>query len=129
MERVDATVRHKGLLTSSVQRYGLTPAEVVILQRIHGTDAVVDAKESLQGRSKLSHAEELNRINEFYGIDNKALAMIADAFPGHAPKLPTKFEEIGLTVDKNVVAKSKVKPASTPAAVQEVTAEAPNPLQ
>lgn len=98
METCNVTVRHKGKLTSSVRRRGVTPAEAVLLMRMHGNDALVDYELNPEP-VKTDHIAELERLRDFYGVSAENLRLIDESFPGHSPKLPEKFSGIGVTID------------------------------
>lgn len=81
-----------------VEKAPVTPAEVVVLQRIHGHDAVTDIKILNSTSDRRSHAGELDRLREFYTMrDGDNGPPIVDAcFPGAFPRLPVTFREIGI---------------------------------
>lgn len=95
MQTATALVRHKGSLTSIVKKRGLTPAEVVILQRIHAPDAVVDVVLEPTDHDR-DAAEEFDRLHTVYGSSKGGAEVITAAFPGSNPRLPLTFKEIGI---------------------------------
>jgi len=120
MQIATAHVRHKGSLNSVVRKRNLTPAEVVVLQRIHSPDAVVDVV--LQsGQSDNDNTTEIDRLRATYGTTKDGAKTLEELFPGHAPKLPTSFKEIGIDAAPPVKASGRktIKddaPAADPAA-------------
>jgi hypothetical protein len=88
MQRCIATVRLGGNMKSTVVKQGVSPAEVLVLRRIHGDDAVVDFKPDGNDRGKA--VNEAERLRNQYGRQYTA------TFPGSHPKLPERFAEIGV---------------------------------
>ena len=97
METCNVTVRHGGKLTSSVRRRNVTPAEAVLLKKLHAEDALVDYALNAEPVDR-SDIEELERLRDFYGVSAENLKIIDAAFPGHSPKLPATFAEIGVSI-------------------------------
>lgn len=61
----DAKVRLLGSLNNEVRKTDLTPAEIAILQRIHGADAVADVKKVGQVAKRTDRSER-NRLLRTY---------------------------------------------------------------
>lgn len=120
MELCNVTVRHKGKLTSTVRRRNVTPAEVVLLRRLHGNDATVEF-ELVAEPVKRGSVEEIERLRDFYGVSAENLKLLDEAFPGHSPKLPETFAEIGVTIDA-VEPKRRRRPVDNAPAVENVLA-------
>jgi hypothetical protein len=101
MELCSATIRLSGSLTNTVFKTHITPAEVLILQSIHGEDAVVDCKAS--GSNRAEHSKEWERLSSIYdnsnGVttpDGENASIMVRLFPGAVKKLPITFHEIGM---------------------------------
>lgn len=95
---------------NTIQKYGITPAEVAVLMRIHGDGAVFDIKPG--GNVKRSSREELARLRETYtrNTPNGNVAPEVDAlFPGVAARVFETFDEMGLD-GSLYAAKERVKP-------------------
>jgi hypothetical protein len=91
MQRCTCTVRLSGDVGHTVALEGVSPAEVLVLRRIHGEDAVVDFAPDGNDRGKAG-LDEVGRLKGKYGDHFDA------SFPGSAPKLPIDFEDIGVTL-------------------------------
>jgi len=103
MQHASCFVRLSGDLGTDIARAPVTPAEVVLLRAIHGPEAV-SRVELIPGSSndKTPHADELERLRMHYTAMTEDGAKVIDkVFPGHAPQLPTTFDEIGITVGVN----------------------------
>lgn len=81
-----------------VEKAPVTPAEVVVLQRIHGHDAVTDIKILNPTSDRRSHAGELDRLREFYTmrVEDNGPPIVDACFPGAFPRLPVMFRDIGV---------------------------------
>lgn len=88
MQVCSATVRLGGLLTQTVFKEGLTPAEVIVLRGIHGDDSVVGIK--VTGSTKTADAgKEKARLVSIYGKPR-----VEAVFPGARPDFPQTFEQV-----------------------------------
>ena len=103
MQTCSITLRLGGSLLHTVQKIGVTPAEILVLQNIHGSDAVVDVRAT---RSRLStHAAEWDRLAALYdkastwaSPEQNAGSVLSKLFPGAMRKLPLTLAEIGIEV-------------------------------
>jgi len=87
MQLYDATVRLQANPMHEVPKSGLTAPEVLLLQFVHGEDAVVRVRKGKM--DKRSHEDERLRLSTRYG-DKR----VADMFgPGHT-KLPIKLDNV-----------------------------------
>ncbi|CAB4139232.1 hypothetical protein UFOVP807_12 [uncultured Caudovirales phage] len=77
----------------------VTPAEIVMLRHIHGSDSVVAPVdvESI----KRSNADEVSRLKSVYGDD-----VFKQVFPGAMPKVPSDLSEVNVEIE----AKAKDEP-------------------
>lgn len=88
MQRCTATIRLAGDMLNTVQKSGLSPAEIIILRHIHGgPDAVVDIQPNYMDKS--THMGEYDRLCSIYRAD-----VVATIFPGAMPRLPVSLKEI-----------------------------------
>lgn len=71
MNLYKAKVRINGSLNNEVRKTGLTAAEIAILQRIHGKDAVIDVVEVGSVRKRTDRSER-NRLAGLYPIGPSA---------------------------------------------------------
>lgn len=103
MQLCNVTVRNGGSLLHTVPRLNVTPAEILILQRIHGEDAVVDIRPTRVDKTirpeilwdQLVRRYERNTaFAPRPGDERKSL--MAELFPGAVKKLPATLDEIGL---------------------------------
>lgn len=82
---------------NTVPKYYVTPAEVAVLQHIHGSDAVSEI--AIAGDVKRSNREERTRLLEKYGRneDGRWQSPAVDAlFPGVAARVFETFREMEL---------------------------------
>jgi hypothetical protein len=85
-----AEILLNGNLQHSVVRVVSAP-EVIVLRDIHGNDAVINVSDV--SSVKRSNNEELDRLKLYYTPD-----VVAKAFPGSMPKIPSTFSEVGIDV-------------------------------
>lgn len=106
MQQANCHVRLAGDVGNEVFKSCITPAELLILQAIHGGGSVL--KIEPRGMDKRSHADEIERLKTEYGDDN-----FKKVFPGFAPQLPVSFRDVGVDVHSDdegpVTAKTKAK--------------------
>lgn len=104
MQLCNIIVRLGGSLLNTVYKQDATPAEILILQHIHGEDAVVDVRPTRVDKRRLV-TEEWDRLVSLYdnasgpftaqpGDEDKSV--MARLFPGAMRKLPTTLKEIGM---------------------------------
>ena len=89
------------LFGSDVQLLNITPAEALLLRKMHFENVNGDPIHQLKvtGSEERSNTAEKVRLAEKYtmlGSDGKPF--IEEIFPGAAPQFPTKFEETNLTI-------------------------------
>ena len=86
MQLYDAKIRLANGVMNEVLKRGLTAPEVICLQRIHGSDAIVDIRPRRMGKHK--HDEERARLEQRYGA-----GIVQELFGANhaAAKLPTKL--------------------------------------
>lgn len=105
MERANCIVRLAGSITNTVPKFGVTPAEVIILRRKHGgDDAVVDIRPTGDD-PKIRSEQEYERLAQIYdnggegfgaGPDEERTPLMERLFPGALRKLPQTFAEAGI---------------------------------
>ena len=120
MQRCICEVRLSGDLLNTVEKYGVSPAEVLILRHIHGDDAVIKMRPNGndRGRSFDEKADLADRYPRYY----------AAVFPGANPQLPEAFKDIGVDLLADDVIEEAPKrgrkaKAADDAGVQTITAD------
>lgn len=97
MQTANCLVKLGGDPGNTVPMFGLTAAEIAVLQVIHGNDAVVDIKPT--GTVETTHRAERQRLIEKYGRqqDGDWRAPAVDRlFPGAAARVFETFDELGI---------------------------------
>lgn len=98
MQLANATVALAGDTGNTVQKFEVTPAEVAVLQLIHGNDAVTEITVLEEETDRNSRAER-QRLSETYGAQEGETfrSRAVDAlFPGAAARLFETFDELEL---------------------------------
>lgn len=118
MQCANLTLRLGGSQLHTVPIVDATPAEILVLQRIHGNDAVVDVRPTKTLKSP-RHAEIYETLATKYdraasnnapGEDSKSI--MAELFPGAMKKLPTTLKEIGLVGFDRPAAQTSAEPVA-----------------
>lgn len=101
MQLANINLRLGGSPMHVVHKQGVTPAEILVLQRIHGSDAVVDVRPTKIDKNR-RHAEEFDRLAALYdrgaGVDTPDTdqkSILKELFPGAMKKLPLTLKEVG----------------------------------
>ena len=97
MELANCFVALGGDEGTLVQKYGVTPAEVAVLEHIHGSGAVTEIQ--VFGAEVRRSRDERERLCQIYGVNNEGqiTARAVDAlFPGVASRLFETFDELGM---------------------------------
>lgn len=107
MQISSATIRLGGSMNNTVRKSDLTPAEIVVLQALHGQDAIIDVIHERDQRR--SHNEEYERLAFIYSPnsnvstpDGERTDIMQKLFPGAIKKLPTTLVEIGMGEVANI---------------------------
>lgn len=117
MQLANCYVALSGSRENTVPKYGVTPAEIVVLNAIHGEGAVHDIEPA--GEIARPNGEERERLFSVYGkaMDDDNKPIIASVFPGSGVQLPRTLREIGLTPDAfKALARASADTAPTEAA-------------
>lgn len=106
MQICSATIRLAGSVQNTVFRSNITPAEILILQAIHGGDAVIDIL-PIEKIERTQNAE-WDRLTGLYdrsggpdtpdGKDD--VSIVSRLFPGAVKRLPVSLSEIGLETNE-----------------------------
>lgn len=103
MQLSNLTLRLNGSMLHTVPKFNCTPAEILILQAIHGSDATVDIRPTRFDK-KIIQSHEWERLAKSYDSPGSMVAtpgeesrsVMVRLFPGIMKKLPTTLKEIGL---------------------------------
>lgn len=104
MQICSVMVRIAGSLLQTVPKPRVTPAEILILQHIHGSDAVVDIR-PVEFDETIRNEAELERLSREYDPQAGAFTaspgdergpLIDKLFPGAVKQLPKTLTEIGM---------------------------------
>lgn len=79
---------------TSVLRRNITPAEAIILQEIHGPQAIVEPVQ--QENIERTTIEEKINLRSKYDRPNREV--VEKMFPGHDPRIPMTFKEAGIEI-------------------------------
>lgn len=138
MQLSNLVLRLGGSVLHTVAKTDCTPAEILVLQRIHGDDAVTDIRPTRVDHTR-RHQSEYERLQHKYdrastfvstpGEEHKQI--MASLFPGAMKKLPLTLEEIGLghlmSEASIAAAERHVTQGATPDEGEEVELDAPAP--
>lgn len=123
MQIADIMLALGGNLGHTVQKFGVTPAEVAVLREIHGEAAVFDIQ-PLDDEVERSSKEERSRLLMIYGKPpgSQEISAVDFLFPGAAARLFEDFAELELDDSfykatdraKPTKAKGKAKKAKEP---------------
>ena len=92
MQTLNAMVAITGDRNNMIWKMGLTPAEILLLQGLHGADSVLQIEPS--GDVKREPQEEISRLKAEYPIYHERVQNIWRDFPG--PAFPMRIDQIGL---------------------------------
>jgi hypothetical protein len=117
------TVNHAGNRDMVIHKDQVSAAEIVLLRRIHGAEAVNNV-EVVFKEARRRQANERERLIETYGAKR-----FAESFPGPVPRLPLTLAEAGLTEEGRDIGVTEIdeeaeaEPLPEPsAAAQEIAA-------
>jgi len=92
MQTLNAMVALTGDRNNMVWKTGLSPAEVLLLQSLHGADAVLSIEPV--GEVKREPFEEIQRLKEAYPLHGERIQNIWRDFPG--PAFPSRIDALGI---------------------------------
>lgn len=94
MEIANCTVAVGGHNTNTVQKFGVTAAEVSVLELIHGSGSVTGIE--ITGRISRSDREERGRLQAIYGKPegSREQSAVDALFPGAAARVFHDFDEL-----------------------------------
>lgn len=95
----------------NIYKTDVTPAEVVLLQMIHGQESVNNIQLSGNNKNpkfaKRTMAQEIERLKKVYGEKKFKLA-----YPGATPRLASTFADLGIDFSKQIAAEAKASIAA-----------------
>lgn len=94
MQRYNATVRLGGKLDNTVIKKGISASEIMVLQHIHGEDAVVDIKDTGE-MDMVPYKQEYEHLSKVYRAKN-----VVAVFPGRNPNMPSKLSDVDIDVEQ-----------------------------
>ena len=107
---------------NTVPLYGVTAAEVAVLLRIHGNEAVMDIEPI--GEIERTNREELARLRAMYRAkDEDGIPFIEGIYPGAAARVFQTFADLELAPEHY-----KARTRATPSGVPAIPVEAPAPV-
>jgi hypothetical protein len=100
MQTANILVALGGDINNTVPRYGVTAAEIAMLQAIHGHDSVIDVEPAED--IEISQREERARLKHLYGNarTNDGTAHIDRLYPGAAARVFETLDELELTPEQ-----------------------------
>lgn len=122
-ETADIMVRLGGDALNTVPKYGMTAAEIAVLQVIHGNDAVFDVKPA--GTIERKQRVERSRLQVIYGHakDHDGNVHVERLYPGAAARVFERLDELVL-VDAQFVATARAGGEGGTSAQREAQADA-----
>lgn len=106
---------------NTVPKFGVTAAEIPVLQRLHGEAAVKDIEPA--GEVQRTHREELARLHERYGkVEGNPVAAL---YPGAAARVFERLDELAIN-EQFFKPIARTTANTTPAPAAEVAALAPH---
>lgn len=120
MQICSATIRLAGSVQNTVFRSDLTPAEILVLQAIHGNDAVIDILpiEKVERSQNAEWDRLTSRYDRSGGPDTpdgkEDVSIVARLFPGAVKRLPVTLSEIGLEANEAPEPKAEREVAEKP---------------
>lgn len=96
MQLVHCVVKHGGKHHSAVKRLYVSVAEIIVLRKIHGDDAIEDITVKYAGIRKPGF-DEMDYLTRTYGGKDETLQMIQSLFPGAVPTFPSRLSDIGIS--------------------------------
>jgi hypothetical protein len=105
-----------GNMGQTIQKFGVTPAEVAVLREIHGNASVFDIQ-PLDEEIERTSREERTRLLEIYGKPpgSREMSAVEFLFPGAAARVFEAFDE--LEIDESffkATGRAKPKAAAAP---------------
>lgn len=92
MQTLNAMVALTGDRNNMVWKTDLTPAEILLLQALHGVDAVLQIEPT--GETKREPMQEIERLREAYPLHRERIQNIWRDFPG--PAFPSRIDALGI---------------------------------
>lgn len=90
MDFHNCVLRHAGNLGMTIHKENISAPEIVVLQMVHGPDAVTQI-EKVRSGIPTEHRAERDRLAAYYGDK-----VVEAAFPGLVARLPNSLAEAGI---------------------------------
>lgn len=110
MELISVMVALGGDRGNSVPKT-VTPAEIPILQAIHGPDAIFDVVKTKEKIDR-SNGNELARLRAEYGSarDEDGKSLVAAVYPGLGATVPERLSQVSTLLEEHFKPTSRAKP-------------------
>lgn len=120
MQTANCMLALAGDLGNTVPKYGVTVAEIVVLQHVHGAGSVRDI-EPIEEIER-SHAEEHTRLKELFPRPDRTPSPVGQVYPGSVAVVHCRFDETDIGEDcfKAKVRVSRETPAASTEAAKPV---------
>lgn len=92
MQLYRCQIKHAGKPYTVIHKEDVTPADIVIMRQLHGTDAIANIEPTRESRD--SAVKVRQRLKDTYGEK-----VFARCYPGLTPMLPRDLAEAGLRED------------------------------
>ncbi len=93
MELATITLRLSGQTQNTVVKHEVSPPELAIYAWMHGEDCIESLEVTGIDKTR-TISQEMNRLQEIFKT-KYALKALGTLFPGHAPRLPATFSQVG----------------------------------
>lgn len=114
MQTANVLLALGGKRGETVPKYAVTPAELLVLQHLHGADAVYDIEVQTATVERTAR-QEIERLRAFYSYRNgeRVLSPAVEAlFPGVGASVPKEFADLELPEELFAVAERRVAPTT-----------------
>jgi hypothetical protein len=110
MQTANVLLALGGKRGETVPKYGVTPAEIAVLQLLHGGDAVYDI-DIQSGVVERTNRQEIERLRQFYSRregERLVSPAVETLFPGVGASVPKTFAELELPEELFIVVERRV---------------------
>jgi hypothetical protein len=110
MQTANVLLALGGKRGETVPKYSVTPAEIAVLQYLHGADAVYDIDIQTDTVER-TNRQEIERLRQFYSRrdgENVVSPAVNTLFPGVGASVPKTFAEMELPEELFIVTERRV---------------------